>query len=178
VKESARVLSKVHYITLEALDTVAQLSASKAASQEMLQRFMGPRLNAYGASNATLRQWAAEAGLECVLASECVASGCSGCYNLSSTSFPHEPCYDLGSKVFHACTDLQEVPENCRPRYATSVVKRYLPVMRGLFGEGDQDVKMIEVKLLGNSSVSLPLDTPKANSKGGKTKKKKGRRKK
>ena len=41
VKDAANMLSPVHYVTIKALEIVAQLSASKAASQEMMVNFMG-----------------------------------------------------------------------------------------------------------------------------------------
>jgi hypothetical protein len=149
VEDASKQLSPSHHITIEALDTVAQLGASKAVSQEMTQQFMammgGPRTNPYGMPTTTFRKIAAVAGLEAVVASECVAAGCHGCcsgklFTGKDFQLPHDPVYEVAVKVFHACTDLMAIPESSRPTYASPIVERYLPSMRGHFGDDDEDV--------------------------------------
>jgi hypothetical protein len=102
VEDASKQLSPSHHITIEALDTVAQLGASKAVSQEMTQQFMammgGPRTNPYGMPTTTFRKIAAVAGLEAVVASECVAAGCHGCcsgklFTGKDFQLPHDPVY-------------------------------------------------------------------------------------
>lgn len=170
-ENASKELSPSHYLTIEALDTITRLSASKAASQDMQQRFMAmmsvPSHNQYGMPTREFRKLAAETGLKAVAAGECVAAGCGGCYISSfqtdkkAFTLPHDSVYELGGKVFHACTDLMSIPRKARPFYSQMIVKRYLPSLRGLFGNNDLDVQAIENELI--------QDTPPLSASMGRT---------
>mgnify|MGYP005855143581 CR=1 FL=1 len=160
---SSRDLSPVHYITITALESLARLYASKASQQQMMEDMMFamplPRYfsehHLYGASTSELRLRAAIAGLKAVGACECVAAGCSGCDNVYEQK--HDPVYDKGGPMFHICMDLIEVPQAKRPSYSCSIVQRYLPLLRCMFGSEDPDVDKIEqllVRSYGNAETA------------------------
>ena len=52
-----------------------------------------------------------------------------------------------------------EVPAQNRPKYAIVLVQRYLPVMKGLFGETDKDVQVIADNIV--HSASSTVENPK-----------------
>ena len=120
IQDAKRLLSPVHHITVKALETLAQWSASTE----------NPKI-------------AAEAGLQVVLACECVAAGCPGCFDsslfssegttssatASDSMFAHEPIYEMGVTVFQTTKDLMRVPQASRSIHSVALVQRYLPVM-------------------------------------------------
>ncbi|KAG7341425.1 hypothetical protein IV203_023377 [Nitzschia inconspicua] len=157
VEDAALQLSPSHHVTIKALDMLARLGASKAENLDVQQRFMGImgglRMNPHGLSTTELRKIAAEAGLRAVVASECVAAGCHGCYSKSFQAgkeliLPHDSVYEVGIKIFHVSVDLIVIPEAIRPCYSSKIVERYLPIMRGHFGDDDLDIQLIEDKLV------------------------------
>jgi hypothetical protein len=149
-------LSPTHFIAVRAWKNLATQYASKAALLEqmesvtvgmpatMLQLQMKAQMTE-GLSMKQLRQKADIARLRSIALSECVASQCQGC---EPGMCKHVGLY-LGSTVmFRACMDLIETPENMRPPYAKEMVKRYLPVLRGRYGDNDRDVTAIEQKVI------------------------------
>lgn len=116
VEQSTKILSPVHYLTVQALEALTEKSAQTAKSGDATNK-------------AQLYLTAVEAGIRVVLANECLASGCPGC---SSSAFAHDPIYEMGVAVFQTSKYLMQVPQSRRPAKGMALVQRYLPVMAQL----------------------------------------------
>jgi hypothetical protein len=135
VQESRKILSPVHHITVQSLETLTQWSASKAKAIE--HGTSNPLIKM--AKKAALSKIAVDSGLQVVVACECVAAGCPGCFDSSvftskttsrdDFSFAHEPIYEMGVVAFQTSNHLMQVPEKLRSVHALAMVQRYLPVM-------------------------------------------------
>ncbi|CAB9527677.1 SET domain [Seminavis robusta] len=136
VQESSNSLSKVHYITITALEKLFVLFATKANQQQQLAKLLGGGLRS---SAAELRLEAAQAAMAAIAASECVAHGCPGGNNddCNGTHHHHEPLFEMAALMYHACKQLLEVnsDNNQIPQHAVTMAQRYLPVLKAKFGE-------------------------------------------
>ena len=89
------------------------------------------------------------AGLQLVLAGECVAADCTGCQKISTVPATttsktqdvsphleprHEPNYDRALVMQHICDNLFRLPQCWWPPLALIMALRYLPIMKARFG--------------------------------------------
>ena len=144
-----QMLSPVHYLTLKATSQYVRLCASKAANMEQDLQLVPPAarrqvMRQFG-DPKMLRSDAARAAISNVLKIECIASECHGCVSITA----HDPVYEATIIMFHASHDLMECPPSKWPKDSKKMVERYVPLMKIMFGETDQDVKKVEEKILG-----------------------------
>lgn len=175
----------IHFLTLQARESHARLCASKAAEIESLPaRGLPPHVLAHVkrqfGSAEQMRLASAKMGLSIAHACECIAAGCDGAGCEVESRPKHEPVYQTGEAVFFASQDLIKCHRRW-PLYAIRMVKRYLPMMRILYGEADTDVAKIAraVAAFKVKDEETPAASPEASrtaSTNRSAKKKKGGR--
>jgi len=138
--------SPLHFLSLRAMDIYALVCASQASQLEQLNHFASPMLVALKTSFGTasnLRLCSARMGLSISLTCECIAAGCDGTDCEVEHGTPKHPAlYENGLTMFHACQDLLQCSGQW-PNFATTMTRRYTPIMFIHFGETDSDVSKI-----------------------------------
>lgn len=154
-------LSPTHYVCIRGWLELATLYASKAAEKEQTIQLSKRKPHVLGRDKKLsdlsvneLRQKAASCGLRAISLIECVAENCTGC---KPGFFKHAPVYESAARVFHVCIDLIELDPSEYPLGARNIIKRYLPLMKAMFGNHDEDVKKIESVFLSGDKSSNPV---------------------
>jgi hypothetical protein len=155
VQECMTSLSPTHHLTVKALRTLVKVSTTNAYVQikKLIVRGLpldNPRVH-------SLFRTSVDAGFQLVLACECVASDCTGCYYNSSSSSSsssledssstkrinmvphHEPNYDRATPMRHMCEALLQLPVYWWPPCAWTMTKRYLPILKAKLGRSVAD---------------------------------------
>jgi len=150
IREVNQQLSHVHWIGIRSWKELTTLYASKSALLDKLP-FLAHDGVSEGLSKDQLRQLSAISGIRSVLLTECVSSNCGGC---PPGVYKHNPNFSCASSMFHVSVDLMEIPASMHLPFAKEMIRRYIPVMRGRFGEQDTDVAAIERHLVSQKVAS------------------------
>jgi hypothetical protein len=103
------------------------------------------------------------------------------CWILFKCSTSHPAVCACTTKVFHAAQDLKKVVPRCSwPSGAEDTLRRYIPLMKVVFGEQDADVRDVQNMLggggLGSGDPKVPSPpVGKGNGRTNRKKKKKNR---
>ena len=189
IQSASCSLSPLHFATLRAMEIHIRLCASHASNLGSQLAFAPTAVrkmftSRFGTPNS-LRRDAATTGLRLVRAGECIAAHCNG--KNCSGSGVHLPVYQCSQIMFFACQDYMQA--GYWEPSAVEHIRRYLPFMRILYGESDEDVAKIERSLPKTTEEERDTKKPAPTSitssaqarrskKGHKTnkKKKKGRK--
>eukprot|EP00980_Cylindrotheca_fusiformis_P006372 scaffold1356_cov123-Cylindrotheca_fusiformis.AAC.53 len=176
VQECQGTLSPVHYLTIKSLSLLFSVSTSLAFDYMKKLVVRGISLN--DPSVHSLFRISVEAGFALVLAGECCAANCSGCYDdyfngdsattttrSSLLVIHHEANYDRALPMRHALDNLLQLPISWWPPCALDMAERYLPLLKAKYGttitersngepEDDtiQELEAIVVELVENAS--------------------------
>jgi hypothetical protein len=120
----------------------------------------------------SLRRMAAAATIEYVKHCEC---NMAQCWILSKCSTSHPAVCACTTKVFHAAQDLKKVVPRCSwPSGAEDTLRRYIPLMKVVFGEQDADVRDVQNMLGGGDGGGEPkVPSPPVDKGNGRTNRKK-----
>jgi hypothetical protein len=155
VDDACETLSSVHHLTVKALRLLAAVSVNQ--TYKLITRCAIPeRRNVLEVS--LLLRTSILAGIQIVLAGECVASNCTGCYrqqqnrvsakttpnDKSMTTFgingksitfnvSHDPLYDRSTPMRHVVEDLVQLSISFWPSQALFMVQRYQFILRAKF---------------------------------------------
>jgi uncharacterized CHY-type Zn-finger protein len=146
VQECIDELSSTHYLSIKALRLLVVSSTTQAyvrIKQNVIRGISTPYFGLRGSSHIRM---SVVAGIQLVLACECVAVSCRGCYLLNertagaSTVVPplfcgifnthHEPHYDRATPMRHIVENLVQLPLFLWPSNSMTMVYRYLPILR------------------------------------------------
>jgi hypothetical protein len=142
VQECQESLSPTHHLTVKALRLLISLATSHAYVQikrlivRGLPMMKDPRVH-------SIFRTSVDAGFQLVLACECVAAGCVGCYRDGGVP-RHEPNYDRATPMRHICDNLLQLPVSWWPPLAVTMATRYLPIFKAKF----QTLEDIERRLV------------------------------
>lgn len=144
-------LSSTHHLTVKALRLLVMSSMAQAyvSIKQNVVRHLPNRLDPRVAS---FMRMSVVAGIQLVLACECVAASCTGCYlshnnNASSSkkvsscfngnvmsdlffTVRHSPHYDRATALRHVIEDLMQLPLFLWPPMSIELILRYLPFLR------------------------------------------------
>ena len=140
VDDVCETLSSVHHLTIKALRLLAAASTNQTF-RLITQCAVRPKHRTI-IEVALLLRTSVLAGIQIVLAGECVASNCTGCYRRrtqsssshtncsSSFNIRHDPLYDRATSMRHVVEDLVQLPIFFWPTQALVMVRRYHPILR------------------------------------------------
>jgi hypothetical protein len=157
VDECMRELSSTHYLTIKALRLLVTVSTTLAyvrIKQNVIRGLAG-----FSFKVSSLLRISVVAGIQLVLACECVAATCAGCYhgaddkdnmnrtwdenNKESLETPcllcpvfhiyHSPQYDRATPMRHVCENLLQLPIYMWPPNGLEMAYRYLPTLKVKF---------------------------------------------
>lgn len=200
-KQVIRISSELHphhYLTLRSMKMYVRLCVSQAVGMENLSKSGYPRSTVasihrkFGSPDRN-RSDAARMGISIIEKFECIAASCNGLESTGRCTKCHAPVYDACQLAFHTAQDMIQCSSSVWPANGPGTVHRYIPAMRLMYGNEDEDVANIERRIplpkdkQGNhtspvkkKTISIPNVNSKAkkkNKKGGRTNnKKKGRK--
>jgi len=162
-KEASQALSPTHHITITALELLATIYSQQARQQKQQQIKL----------SASLRLLAVTAACQAIAASECVASGCTGCCDPvdsdgdnddNNNPSSHDALYDRALPMWEAALNLLEVSKPERPKLAMKMVRRYLPVLKGhsslsSSSYGASLLQSLEKEFGGSRPITMPTRT-------------------
>ena len=144
VDDVCETLSSVHHLTIKALRLLVVTSTNQTFQLISQCAAIRPKHRTI-IEVALLLRTAVLAGMQIVLAGECVASNCTGCYRrrpqssssekdcISSFNICHDPLYDRATSMRHVVEDLVQLPIFFWPPQALVMVQRYHRVLRVKF---------------------------------------------
>jgi hypothetical protein len=135
VKECQTTLSPVHHLSIKSLSLLFSLSTSLAFDYMKKLMVRGMPLN--DPSVHSFFRTSVEAGFTLVLAGECCATNCPGCYqddDSVSLVIKHDANYDRALPVRHTLDNLLQLPISWWPYYALVMAERYLPLLKAKYG--------------------------------------------
>jgi hypothetical protein len=141
IAECIQELSSVHYLAVKALRLLVMVSTTHAYTiiKQHIVRGLPVELNM---TVSIFGRISVLAGMQLVLACECVASNCTGCYLIqtdkeqsTTTVFHinHEPQYDRATPMRHVCENILQLPIYMWPSNGLEMAYRYLPTLRVKF---------------------------------------------
>jgi hypothetical protein len=168
VRRCQTKLSLTHHLTVKALRLWVNVATNHAHAETarslMAQGQQQQQRNRSVPNNGTtihntktrihsLLRSTVNAGFQLVLACECVAADCKGCYldnddddndgsrNRDTKSprlrIAHNPHYDRATPMNHFCEDLLQLPIYWWPPLAVTMVERYFPLLKSKFHKVD-----------------------------------------
>ena len=152
VRDCITSLSSTHYLTIKALRILVKVATSNAYVH--IKKLMVRALSLDDPNVHSLLRSSVVAGFQLILACECVAANCTGCYlsdtwaeddkedndpmtkrNLSGVfQIHHEPNYDRATPMRHMCETLLQLPVFWWPPIALTMVQRYMPILQAKLG--------------------------------------------
>lgn len=154
----SQYLAPTHHVCIETRRILGRLHASKANQEDEYERMVG---RSAGPEKYIHRIQSAQHIVKVMSLLECSAVGCLGC-DLANR---HDPVYDVECEMFHAGMDLTVVPLDMElPIELVEAVGRYLPILKGKFGEDDTDVRAIEARLRSAHDKCLLFNSPGGSS--------------
>lgn len=136
INDACDTLSPTHHLTIKALRLL--VTASTTQAYILIKRCTFPQKRNILRVAALLRT-SVLAGMQLVLAGECVAARCTGCYrpNVGDTSscvcIHHTPLYDRATPMRHIVEDLVQLPLSFWPSEALFMAHRYHPILQAKF---------------------------------------------
>ena len=162
-------LSYTHHLTIKSLRLKVNVTTNYAYVQtsHLIQRGL-LQVPQYSSRIHTLIRSGIDAGFQLVLACECVAANCTGCYfdshydddsssspnkqeknddNANQSSYlrlhvRHEPNYDRATTMNHFLEDLWQLPLYWWPPLAFTMMERYYPLLKQKFHDHLLDVRL------------------------------------
>jgi SET domain len=145
VQECIDELSATHFLTIKTLRLLVVSSTTQSymrIKQSVVRGHWNYRLDLQAMSNMRL---SVMAGIQLVLACECVAANCTGCYIRESKAnsevttlldcfaIQHSPHYDRATPMRHVLENLLQLPVFLWPPDSMTMSHRYLPTLRVKF---------------------------------------------
>lgn len=165
VRECQRKLSPVHHLTIKSLSLLFTLSTSLAF--DYMKKLVVRGMSLSDPSVHALFRLSVDAGFALVLAGECCAANCSGCYQpddaSSALAMNHDANYDRALPVRHTLDNLLQLPISWWPDYALAMAERYIPLLNAKYGRSEtqtgpteentlRDIESIIVKIVEHAS--------------------------
>lgn len=134
-------LSSVHNLTVKAMRL--SFTVSMGMAFDMMEKLTLRGISLNDSSIHPFFRASVETGFALVLAGECCAANCPGCYEqipLNSTddvvsfNIRHDPSYDRTLPMRHTLDNLLQLPISWWPFYAVTMAERYLPLLKAKFG--------------------------------------------
>jgi hypothetical protein len=165
IQECIDELSSTHFLTIKALRLLVVSTTTQAYMRIKQHVGRGISTQFFGPSVSSAFRMSVVAGCQLVLACECVAVSCTGCYlhNEGTTgvtietssgifNIRHAPLYDRATPMRHVVENLLQLPLFLWPSSSMTMVYRYLPILRIKFKSSLRH----EMKLVsGDTTVDL-----------------------
>jgi hypothetical protein len=145
IQECIDELSSTHYLTIKALRLLVVSSTTQAYVRIKQTVVRGISTRSFDFRVSSQMRMSVMAGIQLVLACECVAVSCTGCYlhnkgreGLTTAILPscgvfnirHAPHYDRATPMRHVVENLFQLPLFLWPSSSMTMVYRYLPILR------------------------------------------------
>jgi hypothetical protein len=156
VQQCTSKLSSTHYLTIKALRQLISISTSHAyviIKQNLVRGstdVLNFRVSSYLRTSVL-------SGIQLVLAGECIAAKCTGCYlneNRSTFCFSicHDPHFDRATPMRHVVEELLTIPIYMWPSNGLEMAHRYLPTLCAKFKKLAQPKRSFAIASHGGQS--------------------------